>query len=473
MRSFAARYKAYDSSEEYQLKRDNSSYNKVVELSSVTTGGSVLQRKASCACGGGCPDCRSEGTKSSDLKVSRPGDAAEIEADHIADKVMRMPDAGSVETKANSPDAVLPMIQTKTSGGGGASDGTFVGGDISGRINSSRGGGSGLDTNTRSFMESRFGADLGSVRIHTGGEAAEMSRDLNAKAFTVGSDIYFKEGQYRPDSESGKHLLAHELTHVVQQRGQQSEIGSQIQRADDDAGTTTTAPAANAEVCQALRSQLENSGRVIALYRQFLAGGVTWEEMRSQLQTVGNAAVGVTAAGRELPQVVQEAIAEVETIDLEELRHAGRILWGLTGDAHFTHVQWVTNEIERQQHLNRVLVEAMYRHGCPDFPGTWQNYQEQVLSVGTRGSETPATGVGLPLETRTAVAWVRIGREEVLVLATEVAGAGRLRFVRWIDSAFRDITLRQAQETQGTIPAVPDTAVMGLPSSVPGTAARR
>ncbi len=428
----------------------------------------AIHRKASCACGGGCPACQAEGAGSSGLKVSRPSDAAEIEADHIAGKVMRMPDAGSVETNANSPaDAVLPMIQTKSAGSGGASVGVAADGDISGRINSSRGGGSGLDSNTRSFMESRFGTGLGSVRIHTDNHAAEMSRDLNAKAFTVGSDIYFKEGQYRPDSDSGKHLLAHELTHVVQQRGQ---TGSQIQRADDDAAAKAAAAAA---ICQALKSQMENSGKVIALYRKFLAGAVTWKDVQSQIKMVGNAAQGVTAEGQKLPKVVQDAIAEVESFGLEEIQHMGRLLWGFTGDDHFFHVQWVTNEIERQQHLNEVLIKAMYQYKCPDVPGTWADYQKQILSIGTRGSEAPSTGVGAPLETRTAVAWVRIGKEEVLVLATEVAGKGQLRFVRWIDSAFRDLALRQAQEKQGTIPAVPDTAVTGLPTSIPGSAARR
>src|SRR4030095_10063138 len=57
----------------------------------------------------------------------------------------------------------------------------------------------------------------GNVNIHSGSEAIQMNRELNAKAFTVGSDIYFSEGQYNPASDEGKHLLAHELTHTLQQ----------------------------------------------------------------------------------------------------------------------------------------------------------------------------------------------------------------------------------------------------------------
>lgn len=156
--------------------------------------------------------------------------------------------------------------------------------------------------------------------------------------------------------------------------------------------------------------------------------------------------------------------------------HLGRLFVGLPslafGSGEFFQRQWAINEIERQQHFNLIVIESMYTHGCPDFPGTWRGYQEQVLSVGTRGSEQRST-LEPPRETRTAVAWVKIGGEEVLVLATEVARAGRLRFIRWIDSEFRDLTLQQARDRQGSIPSVPGTAVSGLPSSVPSSATRR
>jgi hypothetical protein len=82
----------------------------------------------------------------------------------------------------------------------------------------SSGGGSALDQPTRSFMESRLGADFGDVRVHTGAKATEAARSVQAHAYTVGSDVVFQDGQYNPGSDSGKKMLAHELTHVVQQR---------------------------------------------------------------------------------------------------------------------------------------------------------------------------------------------------------------------------------------------------------------
>lgn len=79
-------------------------------------------------------------------------------------------------------------------------------------------GGSPLDTATRGDMESRFGQDFSDVRVHTDTTASESAKSVNAQAYTVGSDIVFQSGNYNPGSDSGKHMLAHELTHVVQQR---------------------------------------------------------------------------------------------------------------------------------------------------------------------------------------------------------------------------------------------------------------
>jgi hypothetical protein len=75
-----------------------------------------------------------------------------------------------------------------------------------------------LDEDTRDFMESRFSADFSDVRVHTGGRAADSAKAVQAHAYTVGNDVVFGSGQYAPETDSGKRMLAHELTHVVQQR---------------------------------------------------------------------------------------------------------------------------------------------------------------------------------------------------------------------------------------------------------------
>jgi hypothetical protein len=81
-----------------------------------------------------------------------------------------------------------------------------------------RGGGQPLDDSTRETMENALGADLGGVRIHTDAAADASAQAVQAKAYTVGDEVAFRSGEYAPSTESGKRTLAHELTHVVQQR---------------------------------------------------------------------------------------------------------------------------------------------------------------------------------------------------------------------------------------------------------------
>jgi hypothetical protein len=90
-----------------------------------------------------------------------------------------------------------------------------------------------LDTGARSFMESRFGHDFGGVRVHTDASAAASARDVGALAYTVGSHVVFREGQYAPHTQSGRSMLAHELTHVLQQgRGATSLQGLTVGEPD-------------------------------------------------------------------------------------------------------------------------------------------------------------------------------------------------------------------------------------------------
>lgn len=92
-----------------------------------------------------------------------------------------------------------------------------VPGEVESKIRSSKGGGQPLDPGTKGFMEERFGADFSNVRIHNDGDAASMASGIKAQAFAHGKDIYFAPGKYNPSTSSGRHLLAHELTHTIQQ----------------------------------------------------------------------------------------------------------------------------------------------------------------------------------------------------------------------------------------------------------------
>jgi hypothetical protein len=91
-------------------------------------------------------------------------------------------------------------------------------------LSSSKGSGSALPGDTRQFMESRFNADFSGIRIHAGSTAEHLSSSVNAQAFTHGNDIYFNKGKFSPHSADGRALLAHELTHTIQQGGGKSNI---------------------------------------------------------------------------------------------------------------------------------------------------------------------------------------------------------------------------------------------------------
>jgi hypothetical protein len=103
----------------------------------------------------------------------------------------------------------------------------------------------GLDGATRSFMENRFGRDFAGVRVHHDGKAAAAAQAIGARAFTTGNDIFFNSGEYQPNSSSGRQLIAHELTHTVQQGGGNGATAARtrIQRAPGGPAAPSTAPA--------------------------------------------------------------------------------------------------------------------------------------------------------------------------------------------------------------------------------------
>jgi hypothetical protein len=149
-------------------------------------------------------------------EFGEPGDEHEQEADRASELVMRM--AGQPPSGACAcGGACLTCLTTPPAEGVEAADprrpeGPSLVHEVL------RSPGRPLDPATRAFMEPRFGHDFSRVRVHTDGRAAESSRSIEARAYTAGADIVFGAGQYSPHTETGRHLLAHELTHVLQQR---------------------------------------------------------------------------------------------------------------------------------------------------------------------------------------------------------------------------------------------------------------
>jgi hypothetical protein len=151
-----------------------------------------------------------------------------------------------------------------------------------------QGSGSPLPDDTRSQMEGYFGADLGGVRVHDGGEAAALNRELNANAFTVGSDVFFAEGKYNPGSAEGRATLAHELTHVGQQGGFAAPAQGVQRAAPDDEPQlqTLSDPTIQREGTPAEEDKVQTLSNA-AVQRE----GAPDEEDKTAVQALSNAAV--------------------------------------------------------------------------------------------------------------------------------------------------------------------------------------
>lgn len=154
------------------------------------------------------------------LTIGQPNDLYEQEADRVAKSVIHQinnPQTAQRQDEiqriplVNSPMMRLP-IQRKGGIIAGPANRRFES-----QLNQSRRGGSPLEPGLRSQMESAMGANFSNVKIHHDIQADRLSQSIQAKAFTTGQDVFFKQGEYSPNSRSGQELLAHELTHVVQQ----------------------------------------------------------------------------------------------------------------------------------------------------------------------------------------------------------------------------------------------------------------
>ncbi len=193
-----------------------------------------LQRKCACGAhtpgGGACASCADKDSGlQAKLAVGPGNDPLEQEADRVAEQVLAMPGGSRV---ARSP----PRIQRFTTS---RSEHTAETAPASvDRV--LRGSGRPLDSATRADMEHRFQHDFSQVRVHTDAAAAESAGDVGARAYTVGRDIVFAAGHFAPRTGEGRRLVAHELTHVVQQAGGSGEV--QASR-PNSAGLLQRAPA--------------------------------------------------------------------------------------------------------------------------------------------------------------------------------------------------------------------------------------
>ena len=174
------------------------------------------------------------------LEVGQPMDKYEQEADRVADAVMKMPEPQvqrqteqeedeeeKLQTKTIA-EQITPLVQKQIGPDEGREDPIQterasgrtpqVGHSLEAQIHHLRGGGQPLSAPTCAFFEPRFSYDFSQVRVHTDSKSVEAAGSVNAKAFTIGKDVVFGAGDYSPETLGGRQLLAHELTHVIQQQ---------------------------------------------------------------------------------------------------------------------------------------------------------------------------------------------------------------------------------------------------------------
>jgi len=159
------------------------------------------------------------------LAVGPADDPYETEADAVADRVVRSL-GGRTGSRAVDAEAApsVRRIQRRATAIGAA--GGTLDADTDRAIRSSRGGGRAMPDEARRQMEGAFGADFGRIRVHEGAQATELNNRIQAKAFTVGNDLFFRDGMPDTSSRDGQHLLAHELTHTIQQGGAARQAGA-------------------------------------------------------------------------------------------------------------------------------------------------------------------------------------------------------------------------------------------------------
>ena len=185
----------------------------------------------------------------SSLRVSSPSDPAEREASAVAHTVVNMRGAGSASPRISAagagassgsgalrrtgPAPIASQASATAVIQRSATPAAASGGDVPARIQASLAGGTPLPASVRRFMEPRFKASFANVRVHTDANAASLSRQLAAQAFTTGNHIFFARDQFQPETAAGRELIAHELAHTIQQGAVAREPTTSVQRQED------------------------------------------------------------------------------------------------------------------------------------------------------------------------------------------------------------------------------------------------
>lgn len=328
------------------------------------------------------------------LAMGAPGDRFEREADAVADRVVQRMESGDVGgyhppsvqakcTACHEEDETLrrqaapgnedEMLRTKADGPPAA-----VPDSVSHGLESGHSTGQALNPPLQQGMEKAFQSDFSGVRIHTGNSAESLNRDLSARAFTYGQDIFFNAGEYSPDTRDGRHLLAHELTHVVQQRSGQATVQREPKKEE------AAKPAAKTDV-----------SIVLSDAEQDMAEGRAYAKTVLRVTDAADAAAKLKALGAPIGK-------------LFVVSHANS-----AGEVEFSSVSWVPIDDLAKALKGAATIDEVDFRGCKvgDAPGAMESFRKTVGAQSTRGSNcwafsqrvTPLTLEGVPVTSPTQI----------------------------------------------------------------------
>ena len=272
-----------------------------------------------------------------------------------------------------------------------------------------------LDSGVRTFMEPRFGQDFSRVRVHTDSMAAASAGAVNASAYTVGSHIVFGPGQYRPGTEAGHRLLAHELTHVVQQQGQPGSVQEKLEIGDVDTQAEREADrTATSVLADRTPAPIRTAPEGPALRRKFwggavgaVIGGIAGAALGSLLGPIGAVVGGLLLGG--LGALIGHALTDDKTEDKEgtplarisRLLSTGILDWAVTDkEAHAA--MEILRDLAQKSPLQFFDTVTLMK-----FSGAWGKLKKELpaedlnlLQIYFEGHLlSPEQGLTMPLDT--------------------------------------------------------------------------
>ncbi|MBD2341672.1 DUF4157 domain-containing protein [Calothrix sp. FACHB-156] len=313
------------------------------------------------------------------MTIRPPGDKYEQEADRIAAQVVNQIHAPAVQQQAENesvqrqPASVQPLA---SDGGMSASP------ELETSIRQARNGGQSLPTNIREPMEQALGADFSGVRVHADAQSDALNRSIQAEAFTTGQDMFFRHGAYAPGNPSGQALIAHELTHVVQQR---RDISRPIQRKvtpqDDFPGRSKTEYGIGEQMTLSLDDVDEST------LKKYPGKKLEWKQTKGKgtLLDTNDTGQANYVADSEAEDVILECKPELgeehsETVLTEKFQviepNAGKVqqlegtnIWH---KADAWHVAFVANLFVLPQNVSFSAIKFQEGQAPPQITGHWQ-----------------------------------------------------------------------------------------------------